>query len=115
MTVNMAVHRSRPDLLENLEDRGRAIVTRLGARAAECRASGDVAGARCYEARYDEARSHQAMLVGHVDFARQPSAPQWEDRFLRGHVDFMLVVLRYMERLADDDPGIGPAARAPSG
>src|SRR5215204_4974380 len=104
----MAVHRSRPDVLDALEDRGRAIVTRLGVRADACRASGDVAGARGYEARYAEARSHQAMLVGHVDFARRPCAPQWADRFLRGHVDFMLVVLRCMERLADDGP-------APSG
>jgi hypothetical protein len=108
----MAVHRSRPDLLDTLEDRGRAIVTRLGARADACRARGDVASARCYEARYAEARSHQAMLVGHVDFARRPCAPQWEDRFLRGHVDFMLVVLRRMERLAEDD-GVGAVAPEP--
>lgn len=101
----MAVHSSRPDLLDTLEDRGRAIVSRLGAHADACRARGDHAAARSYEARYAEARSHQAMLIGHVDFARRPCAPQWEDRFLRGHVDFMLVVLRCMERLADDPPG----------
>ena len=98
----MAVHRGRPDLLNTLEDRGREIVTRLGARAAACRASGDAVGARHYEARYAEARSHQAMLVGHVDYARRPCAPQWEDRLLRGHIDFMLVVLRCMERLVEE-------------
>jgi hypothetical protein len=111
----MAVHQSRPDLLDTLEDRGRAIVSGLGARADACRASGDVAGARSYEARYAEARSHQAMLVGHIDYARRPCAPQWEDRFLRGHVDFVLVVLRCMERLAEDEPGVHAAAPAPHG
>ena len=105
----MAVHSSRPDLLDTLEDRGRVIVSRLGAHADACRACGDVAGARSYEARWAEARTHQAMLVGHVDYARRPSAPEWEDRFLRGHVDFLLVVLRCMERLADEDTGLDAA------
>ncbi len=105
----MAVHSFRPDLLDTLEDRGRAIVTRLGAHADACRACGDVAGARSYEARWAAARTHQAMLVGHVDYARRPSAPEWEERFLRGHVDFLLVVLRCMERLADDDTGLDAA------
>jgi hypothetical protein len=108
--ASMAVHSSRPDLLDTLEDRGRAIVTRLGARVEACHACGDVAGARSYEARWAEARSHQAMLVGHVDYARRPSAPEWEDRFLRGHVDFMLAVLRCMERLVADDRGLDTGA-----
>jgi hypothetical protein len=108
--ASMAVHSSRPDLLDTLEDHGRTIVTRLGARADACRARGDVAGARSYEARWAEARTHQAMLVGHVDYARRPSAPEWEERFLRGHIDFLLVVLRCMERLAEDDRGLDTAA-----
>ena len=107
----MAVHSSRPDLLDTLEDRGRAIVRQLGARAEACHACGDVAGARSYEARWAEARTHQAMLVGHVDYARRPSAPEWEDRFMRGHVDFLLVVLRCMERLAEDDRGLDTDAQ----
>ena len=106
----MAVHSSRPDLLDTLEDRGRAIVMQLGARADACRARGDSAGAHSVAARWAEARSHQALLVGHIDYARRPSAPEWEDCVLRGHIDFLLVVLRCMERLADDDTRLDTAA-----
>ena len=80
------------------------------ARGRICWTPWRTAGARSYEARWAEARTHQALLVGHVDYARRPSAPEWEDRFLRGHVDFLLVVLRCMERLAEDDRGQDTAA-----
>ena len=80
------------------------------AQGLTCWTRSRTAGARSFEARWAEARTHQAMLVGHVDYARRPSAPEWEDRFLRGHIDFLLVVLRCMERLADDDAGLGAAA-----
>jgi hypothetical protein len=89
----------RDDVYDALEERGRAIVTRLAARwAAELRA-GDPA-AEHTEAALAQTRAYQALLIGHVDFARRPCRPQDEPAVLRGHVELLLAVLRLMENVS---------------
>jgi hypothetical protein len=73
-----------------LEAQGRAIVARMAAR---CDASEDA---------YAQVRAYQALLVGHVDFARRPCRPQDEPALLRRHLELILAVLRLMEQISRD-------------
>lgn len=91
----------RDDVFGVLEARGRAIVGALNARwAAECRAADPAVEAT--EVAFAQTRAYQALLVGHVDFARRPCRPEDEPAFLRGHVELILAVLRLMDDLAGD-------------
>ncbi len=78
--------------------RGRALVDHLAARwTAELRAGHRTAGT---EHAFSQARAYQALLIGHVDFARRPCRPEDEPALLRGHVELILAVLRLMENLS---------------
>ena len=89
-----------PDFLDRLEAQGRAIVERLGARCATQRSVRT--RAKVDEASFAEARAYQALLVGHVDYARKPAPAAHELAIRRGHVEFILVVLRLMRSLDPD-------------
>jgi hypothetical protein len=77
-------------VLEVLESRGRSIVAQLAA------------GQGSHEAAFEQVRSYQALLVGHVDYARRPSPAAFEALILRGHVEYILTLLGLMEGLRDD-------------
>jgi hypothetical protein len=87
----------RDDVYDALEARGRAIVDRLAARCAA--GAADAATQHAFA----EIRAYQALLIGHVDFARRPCRPEDEPAFLRGHVELITAVLRLMENLAAPD------------
>ena len=89
----------RGDVLDALEAGGRTLVTRLAQRWASERRAGDPAPAATEDA-FAQARAYQALLVGHVDFARRPCRPQDEAALMRGHVELILAVLRLMEGLS---------------
>lgn len=88
----------RDDVYTALEASGRAMVTRLAARWAAARRAGDPACAATEDA-FAQARAYQALLIGHVDFARRPCRPEHEPALVRGHVELILAVLRLMEDL----------------
>jgi hypothetical protein len=92
------------DVYRELEARGRAIVTRLGARWADERRRGDPAVSKTEDA-FAQARAYQALLVGHVDFARTPCRPEDVPACTRGHVELIVAVLRLMDRLSRDRAG----------
>jgi hypothetical protein len=89
----------RGDVFDTLEARGRTLVTRLAARWAAERRAGDPACGATGDA-FAQARAYQALLVGHVDFARRPCRPEDERALMRGHVELILAVLRLMEDLS---------------
>ena len=91
-------------MYRELEARGRAIVTWLAARWAAERRRGDPA-VRATEDAFAQARAYQALLVGHVDFARTPCRPEDEPACTRGHVELILAVLRLMDGLSRDRAG----------
>ena len=82
-----------------LEARGREIVGRLGSRWTSEQQAGDRL-AETTEAAFAKARAYQALLVGHVDFARRPCRPEDEPALVRGHVELIIAVLRLMNELA---------------
>ena len=85
------------DVFDGLEARGRAIVERLALRWTASVSSGTRAVRA--EARFAEAREYQALLVGHVDYARRPAPAAHELTIRRGHVELILAVLRLMRSL----------------
>jgi hypothetical protein len=95
----------RRDVFDTLEARGRMLVRGLAARWAAERRAGDPASAVTGDA-FAQARAYQALLVGHVDFARRPCRPQDESALMRGHVELILAVLRLMDDL-NRGPGAG--------
>jgi len=86
------------DVLDVLELRGRAHVRSLHERWARQRLAGDPAWEETVDA-FAQARVYQALLVGHVDFARRPCRPQDDAAIQRGHVEFALAVLRLLAGL----------------
>jgi hypothetical protein len=82
-----------------LEARGREIVGRLGSRWASEQQAGDPLAVTTEDA-FAQTRAYQALLVGHVDFARRPCRPEDEPALVRGHVELILAVLRLMDELA---------------
>ena len=82
-----------------LRARGREIVVGLGKRWAAEQHAGRP-GAEVTEEAFARARAYQALLVGHVDFARRPCRPEDEPALLRGHVELITAVLRLMAELA---------------
>jgi hypothetical protein len=92
------------DVFDALEASGRVLVTRLAARWDAERRAGDPACAATAGA-FAQARAYQALLVGHVDFARRPCRAEDEPAVMRGHAELILAVLRLM-----DDLSRGPRA-----
>ena len=91
----------RDDVYDALEERGRGIVARLAARWSAEHRAGDPAAEETEDA-FAQVRAYQALLIGHVDFARRPCRPEDEPALLRGHVELILAVLRLMENLSRD-------------
>ena len=93
-------HDTCHDVFDAFEVRGRAIVARLAARWTAELLAGDPRAARTERA-FAETRAYQALLIGHVDFARRPCRrPEDEPAFMRGHVELLTAVLRLMENVS---------------